>query len=540
MKNHSFFIFATTIILILSFLTMSGCEKQQNKDSSNIQMLVVEQQHSKIDNIERNTDHHFEVNVEVPIRGPEPLIDSVMAFLNNKLHYYYELVIDTPFPDSTELYSAEQAYIDDPSLLIYAYTEKYRKTIEERLSYLFNLNLILIAQTESFVTYGLEWYSANNKSGSRFLCYTFSKKDGRLINTLVKEKKLLSFIKKLPKDKQLFPKNQLEHLRFGDYDVALLEKGLLVVNNKHSYYIVDLFKYTDILPILSNEAKRLVRTMGDSTQNCHNDYFAGERLGRVQTHNGETIILTEALFHNVWSGSFFEEIDYYSWSSNGDSTAIYPDLMAFYAGKGKGYAAPVIDGDTGRIELWDRMSSTNHSGNIYAFDSKENTLYIPFVENVMMGEHNCYDKYVVYKFNGFEFVPQREEGGFWLHPSLRQFGRLCYMGGSGDYLVRVDELRIYDDRYDDQHNAALADTCRFRYAAWKNKDSMEEEPDLVIHNGYYIKGSGCYVFHDKGYQYVVDCPNEQLTISKNGKTIMQIYIPDEVVYWYNCTCDTNP
>ena len=298
-------------------------------------------------------------------------------------------------------------------------------------------------------------------------------------------------------------KVQLADADFEDtFEFALLEKGLLIVNNfALDHYSVTLSDYDKVQSLLSSEAQELVEKMGDSTQNNRQEYFVGDRLGNVTSWVEEkNIILTQTPSLYKWQGNFFENGDDYAWSSRGD----HPTLRAFFVGKGMGEPAPVIDGKSVVYAHWDEIHTTNPTGQAFAFNPVANTLYLPSVENMMMGKHDCFDKYEVYQFNQFEFVHSGTEGGFWLHPSLRQFGRLCYAGKVRNDVVRIDEMRIYDERrYDAQYDDARIDTCRYRYAVWKNKDNMQSAPDLVIYNGYYSPEKGGYVFEYDGRQYVV-------------------------------------
>lgn len=134
--------------------------------------------------------------------------------------------------------------------------------------------------------------------------------------------------------------------------------------------------------------------------------------------------------------------------------------------------------------------SSNPAGGYFAFNKADNTLYLPLIEIVFknggIDYKEGYDRYLVYQFDGEHFVYKRKDGGFWLHPSLRKFEALECVGKTKDYLVRIDRTA---------HG-------KYRYAAWKNKDSMTDNPDLVIEGG--LLNNSIYEFENKGYRYVVD------------------------------------
>lgn len=162
------------------------------------------------------------------------------------------------------------------------------------------------------------------------------------------------------------------------------------------------------------------------------------------------------------------------------------------------------------------------NGGFYAFDSKERKIYTAISERTSMGGYGYFDRYDVYGYNGVRFIYEGVDGGFWLHPSIRKFGRLFYLGKSKDYLVRIDEMRSYDWRglNEEDYEAEKKDTHRYRYAAWKHKDNMTDAPDVVIENGFFDSNKGCYVFENDGYIYEV-YPELLEVFNKDKKVLEQ-------------------
>lgn len=520
MNRTSYSLLNTLFILICSFCLLSCTNSRQEESSSTTSILRVEKQHSKLEGT--GDPYYVQMSVDVPIDGPTPLLDSIKAFLNEKLHEALELAIDTTFRSESVFLSAESVYSNNMPSLLNSYTDKYREIAAKCLSNSYNLNLFLIAQTESFVTYGLEWHHCGGSCGSEYLCYTFCKKDGRRVKDILSPKKKTRFVKTFNEDFDNVSNPEDICLEAG-----LTSGGLLVTKMGNlNHYQQLLYPYKSVLAYLTKEAKQLVKQMGDSSAYSWSNCFVGSRIGELRATDGKTIILTEGSDKKTWAG---EGLDLYeTWPDDRGTT---PSVRAYYVMNDQYIPAPIFDGKSDIVSYWDELFSTNPTECVNAFNPANSTLYIPLPENVMMGEHNCLDRYSVYQFDGQKFVYHSEEGGFWIHPSLRNFGRLLFSGKSDKYRVRIDEMRIYDDRYDEQYKASLTDTCRYRYAAWKDNKNTQESPDLVIENGYYSQTEKGYVFLNKGYKYVVIPAQEILKVYQDDKLLMETTIFNDVTHW---------
>lgn len=98
------------------------------------------------------------------------------------------------------------------------------------------------------------------------------------------------------------------------------------------------------------------------------------------------------------------------------------------------------------------------------------------------------DQYALYQFNGKSLEYVGKDGGYWLHPSIRQFESLEAMFFTKDYRIRID--RISDGRY--------------RYVSWKRTASVSDEPDIVILGSYYNEAEEKYIFNNNGYVYIIE------------------------------------
>lgn len=500
---------------IMMTVVIIGCGEQKKTYITDMKSLVVERQYVKLDGI--SSFDIAEFVADVPVRGPQPLLDSLKVFFNETLYRMFEVggMDDFDF----KLFTAEKVYSDDLPNLLASYADKYRKHIKENLFWFVTYNIFLIAQTESFVTYGVECYHGSGSTGSEFVCYTFNKNNGHRVNNLITWNDVLRFVKDHPSNEWNL---EAEPESMNDrFDAGLLHDGLLLVDEDvANHYWSSKIAYEDVFPFLSEEAQSLVKNMGMVSK--WEDCFKGERLATLNTEDGKTIVLTVRPAEHDWAelsnyDSFLSEGDEYGLTSNLSYGG--NDLLAFYVENGDFLPAKVLDGDSIITGQWDVLNSTNPTKRVFDFDAATNKLYVPFVENVEMGHHPSNDRYSVYRYDkSGKFVYEDEEGGYWLHPSLRQFGRLCHALKTKEYLFRIDEMRIYDNSYSDQYERSKTDTLRYRYAAWKNKDNMLDQPDLVIDGGYHTHNG--YVFTNNGYKYVIQL-NDKDSSSEDWLLIYQ-------------------
>ena len=244
---------------------------------------------------------------------------------------------------------------------------------------------------------------------------------------------------------------------------------------------------------------------------------AGEKLGTISLDGDETIYLAEC------GGESFK--------TNVPGIGLIANAVkAYYVKNGLYIPASIFPYHQRYLRYLpgdEPLMTSNPSHGFTAFDPKEEKLYIMIAERTSLGGYGCFDRYSVYQFKGDKFFYEGEDGGYWLHPSLRKYGRLFEVLKTKDYLVRIDEMRSYDWRgmNEEDNEASAIDTCRYRYAAWKHKDNMLDAPDLVIENGHI--GEGGYVFFNEGHKYVVGdklhvYKGDQLVLNQELDTITSI------------------
>lgn len=142
-----------------------------------------------------------------------------------------------------------------------------------------------------------------------------------------------------------------------------------------------------------------------------------------------------------------------------------------------------------------------------SFDSETNTLYVPEDGDMVMS-----DRYNKYQFKDGKMRYVGNGAGFWLHPSLHNFKRLCGIYQTKTKFIRVD---------------LLADG-NYRYAAWNKRDAMSGTPELVIIGGKTDEIDNAIVFEKDDYQYIVPAYRRgqgddfgKFIIKKNGKVIQE-------------------
>lgn len=146
------------------------------------------------------------------------------------------------------------------------------------------------------------------------------------------------------------------------------------------------------------------------------------------------------------------------------------------------------------------------------YDPKLKELFVPIsgtIGNDAIEEQQT-DRYDVYRYDGKNFVWNRTDGGFWLHPSVRQFKHLVATGVVGTHRVRID----------------MMDDGTYRYAAWDNKAPLSQKPSVIINNGRLSRDEMCvctFVSGNNTYAVTLngDWRIEALEVLKNGKTVLK-------------------
>ena len=629
--------FSLLLVVGVLLLSVFGCGGQKN-NSIDPQMLVVERHRVQI---ETSSNDSYPITadfvVDIPLYGPQSLMDSLEVFINKTLYEEFDHSFEpwdgwdsVPFSEN-EWFEYDKLGWELTDILEY-YVHKYSPYTEQ----LFNTkscSVLLVAQTDAFVTFGIEYWGCGGSCGSNLYCHTFSKKDGHKIGQIIEEQDIYRFFEDHPEVEPYYSE-------FG-----LLEDGVLCIDeDQQNHYCASYCEYKELLPYLSSEAQELVNSIG-KTKYSDEDWSLGEQIGSVKTTGGKDVYLMrrpplwdgfvdfcadgtlpqgviytltaytnqdgryvkeekvlpkprmEFEFpHVAWEGPYsLWDRDYFIYDDeqnmlfvpekigdwkveftplhfNGErfvsvnekdctppehlqEIAVLPyygkpddekEAVHLMAGDGYLKAYNVRNGmyiPKRAFPRWEyaircpefeyEISSNPGEVECFTFVSSDSTLYVPYVERHGMSLYIHPDLYYVYKYDGYRFISHGLEGGYWLHPSLRKFAELWYLGRSKDYLVRVDEMRRLQDPelYDPDFDYG---PTSYRFAAWKNKDNMLDAPDLVIENGYWDRDRYCCVFQNNGSTYEVffdtsDPDNSEpskLTIYQKGKKVLEQQLDD--------------
>ena len=336
--------------------------------------------------------------VDVPINGPKALTDSVMAFLNKEVYNCCELILDSNDRRSNSRKLAfKDVLTDDADSLVLHYVEAYKPYFEEELCNTYMFTLMLIAQTESFVTYGLEFYHCGASCGSELKSFTFDKKDGHRIENIISNRDLFRFLTDDPYYKDMVEEcrpavTQEKDLEFADMDFALLGNMLnITFNGVVNHYRSLAVNYNVILPYLSEEARQL---LSDKTVCDIEQWYIGCRKGSVKTTNGQSVYLIERSPHTPGSLTP-EDVD---WLYRSEVSAyirqdgVYKPIKVFdvdgkYVSSIK-FDLPHPNGSWG----------VPYNENVFAFNQEKKELYVPYPD----GFYQCLMH--LFQFDGHHFV----------------------------------------------------------------------------------------------------------------------------------------
>ena len=247
-------------------------------------MLVVTREYSKLEHRLDSYSESMNSVVDIPLYGPQPLIDSLTIFINKHLFKAYNVSLDS------NIYSEEELFHTDLRDIMSHYAEKY-KPFRNLVFCGVDFHLLLIAQTESYVTYGLEYYHCSASCGSEFYCFTFSKKDGHLCK-LIDNDKLSQYVEgKYNKETDYFTFPYRDSHDYSDcIDFGLLEDKVLEIHQEQAvnFYVADYTDIQELLPFLTDDAKALLNAKGDISKYGYETWSLGKQIGHIETLDGKT------------------------------------------------------------------------------------------------------------------------------------------------------------------------------------------------------------------------------------------------------------
>ena len=511
--NNRWILLAVGVIIVLV-----GC--QSNNQMIISDLVVMEQ----IDSIhgchEENNYCWASFCVDVPVNGPQVLVDSVMVLVNREVYKMCEYCLEfNNSPDEYVAYSEKEMFTNDGERLLSYYLEKYKPLIEDSLWNTFGLELKMEAQTEKFVTYGLEFFHCGGSCGSEKCFYTFDKSDGHQVKEIISCGNLDRFFKDYPEYSTISADawsgtpawKYYSESGFGDSAYGLLDDYFsLVIEGVGNHYLLAGFPYSQVFSYLSPEAQSLVEQDGEEKPML--PAYLPER-----SEDGEVWMEVDTVNHvllgyiraaggpHVSTLMHYEpELEIYpkrvhSIDANGGSTVflfIYSRGHLMYCDEAitcvfdeENYLQPVkrfaIEGERDSMIscMWYDQLVEASNGFPYEevdenrfgihYDCFTKSLYVPIMDShdpdSEYANTSCLQytgRYNALQFNGKEFVSAGEDGAWWLNKDLRHYKRTVSNKKSPDGIEQID----------------LMPDGTFRRAFWKGAktlDDLRKKPDEV-------------------------------------------------------------
>ena len=502
------------IIIFIGFIVgLFGCK------SSNLEILSDLEVTEQIDSIhgshEENDYCWASFNVDVPVNGPQMLVDSVMALVNREIYKMCEYCIEfNDSPDEYVAYSEKEMFTNDGEHLLGHYMEKYKPLIEDSLWNTFGLGLKMEAQTEKYVTYGVERFYCGASCSSEKHFYTFDKSNGHQVKEIIGLENLVRFFTDYPEytsidDAPWFGRGGWQFSTEDDankYDYGLLDDHFsLAIQGCGNHYLLLSFPYGQIFSYLLPEAQSLVERNVENEPrlpaylshrnpevNLEVDTLNCALIGCVSVAGGE---IRDTLLHYDPAMEIYPKQVYtigtpvylltYSFGH-----LLYQDEAMTCTLDDNSHLRPVslfsVDGkkDSAVTCMWYDQPLEASGG--FPFDEFDENrfglhydwvterLYYPILENhdpdSEFANTSCLrytGRFEVLQFNSKEFVPTGEDGAWWLNKDLRNYKRTISNRRTTDGIEQID---LMPDG-----------TCR--RAIWKGAktlDDLRKKPDEVM------------------------------------------------------------
>lgn len=257
---------------IVVLAAMTGCPSgkpeptptPEQKPETPKDLVVVLQEDSITGIHETNNTYAARFTVDAPTAGPQALVESVMGLLNDELYNYCEFCAH--FDEEVTSFTKDEVCTKDGSQLLANYMAKYKPLIQDSVWNVFDRTYAMEAQTESFVTYGVEHFHCGASCGSEKYYYTFDKKDGHRVGEIITHENLVRFFAENPKfatieklyedyDWTFDPEAEFDNTKYG----LLADRFMLVVEGVGNHYFTTELPYDLITPYLTPEAQALVK-----------------------------------------------------------------------------------------------------------------------------------------------------------------------------------------------------------------------------------------------------------------------------------------
>lgn len=504
MKKKVLFIMFTSIVIGLQ-----GCGSVKAGRSRDL--VVVEHTDTIYGTQEWNNYEWAAFTVDVPVDGPKALVDSVRVFVNRELYHACE--IGSHFEDSLVTFKKSEVYSHDGTQLFSRFMEKYKPVLQDSLWSSYGLELKMEAQTDKYVTYGLEFFHCGASCGSEKYFYTFDKRDGHQVTDIISHENLVKFFKDYPEYTSIdddpwfgragwkfFPEDEFDKYAYG----LLNDHFSLAIQGCGNHYLLPCFPYGQIFSYLSPEAQALVELHEENVPmlpaylshknpevNLEVDTVNYALIGCVSVAGGE---IRDTLLHYDPALEVYPKLVYtigtpiylltYSFGhllyldeamtcTLDENSHLQPVSLFSIEGKKDSvvtcmwYDQPLEASDGFPYDEFDEDRFGLH------YDWAAKCLYYPILEAHDPGSEfantSCSrytGRFEVLQFNGKEFELTDDDGAWWLNKDLRNYKRTVSNHRTLDGIEQID----------------LMPDSTYRRAFWKGAKSLDDlrkKPDEV-------------------------------------------------------------
>ena len=504
-------------IILLGFIAvLSGCKNSYQINTSDL--MVTEQIDSIHGSHEGNDYCWASFNVDVPVNGPQVLVDSVMVLVNREVYKMCEYCIEfNERPDEYVAFSEKEMFTNDGKHLLDHYMGKYKPLIEDSLWNTFGLKLKMEAQTEKYVTYGVERFYCGASCSSEKHFYTFDKSDGRRVKDIINHENLVRFFTDYPEYTSIDNDPWLGRTGWqfsseddaNKYDYALLDDHFsLAIQGCGNHYLLLSFPYGQIFSYLSPEAQVLVKQNKENEPmlpaylshrnpevNLEVDTVNYALIGCVNAAGGER---RDTLLHYDPAMEIYPKQVYSIDASIGSPlylltysfghllycdeamTCIYNDdyhlqPISLFSVEGRKDSVVTCMWYDQLVEASDGFPFDEFDENRFGlyYDPFSKRLYSPILEqhdpDSEFANTSCLlytGRFEVFQFNGKEFIYAGTDGAWWLNKDLRNYKRTISNRIHNDGIEQID----------------LMPDGTYRRAIWKGSktlDDLRKEPDEV-------------------------------------------------------------
>lgn len=241
------------LLLTALMLAVVGCDTNPTPP----QPFSVERQTCILKHINFYDMDEFDasITIDVPVNAPKALTDSITVFINKNLYAYFEYGDEIHIP-------YQNVYSIDLSLIAEHYWDAYRSFYEERELATHWLDLNLVAQTDTYVTYEEVWAFRGEGIHEGYHWTTFAKEDGHRLKEVISNENMTRFFEDNP---DLTSSDILSEMQrslsegYNNFAAGLLSDSLTFVyvwGGGHDE--IETFDLNIVKPYLSKEAQKLV------------------------------------------------------------------------------------------------------------------------------------------------------------------------------------------------------------------------------------------------------------------------------------------